>query len=86
MQNAAVFEKQQKYPEAANAYQAALTLMPKDARAKVGFGFNSSMAEGQKAMKERRFPDAVRSFEAALKIMPNHPAATAALKQAKSAK
>src|SRR5262249_34641907 len=89
MQNAAALEKQQKFAEAANAYQEALKLMPQDAQAKAGLRntpVNNHLTEGQRAWAQRRFPDAVRAFEAALQIMPGTPAAAAGLKQAKQGK
>jgi tetratricopeptide (TPR) repeat protein len=89
MAAAAAFEQQQKFAEAVQAYQRALQLMPRDAKAAEGLkraDFGRHMAEGQKALAGKRFPDAVREFEAALKVMPNQPAATKGLQQARQGK
>jgi tetratricopeptide (TPR) repeat protein len=89
MQQGAALEKQQRYADAARAYQEALRLLPGDAKAAAALRsaqFSSHMAEGQKAMNARRYPDAVREYEEALKISPGNAAAAAALKQAREAR
>jgi tetratricopeptide (TPR) repeat protein len=79
MQLAAALDKQQKYADAANAYQTALKLMPGDVKAMIGL----HMAAGQKALAARQFADAAKEFETVLRVSPNHPEATKALKQAR---
>ena len=86
MQAAAALEKQQKYAEAIQAYQAALRWVPKDARATAALRnveFTQHMAEGRKGLTAKRFADAAREFEEALKLFPNNPEAAKALKQAR---
>jgi len=79
MQLAAALDKQQKYADAANAYQTALKLMPGDVKATIGL----HMAAGQKALAARQFTDAAKEFETVLRVSPNHAEATKALKQAR---
>jgi tetratricopeptide (TPR) repeat protein len=89
MQEAAAFERQQRYNEAIQAYQDALKIMPKDAKATEGMrkaDFSLHFAEGQRLLTLRRFPEAAREFELALQRDPGNAAATAALKQARASK
>jgi tetratricopeptide (TPR) repeat protein len=85
MQEAAAFEKQQRFGDAIKSYQDALVLVPKDARATEAMrkaDFAQHYAEGQKLMTLRRFLDAAHEFEIALQRDPGNPFATAALKTA----
>jgi tetratricopeptide (TPR) repeat protein len=89
MQEAAGFEKQQRYADAIKAYQEALKVVPGDARATEGLrkaDFALHFAEGQRLMTLRRFADAVREYELALQREPGNAAATAALKKARESK
>jgi tetratricopeptide (TPR) repeat protein len=89
MQEAAAFEKQQRFADAIKAYQQALQLMPKDAKATEGLrkaDYGLHFAEGQRLMGLRRFADAAREFELALQRDPGNPAATAALKKARESR
>ena len=79
MQLGAGLAKQQKYDDAISAYQAALKLMPRDAKATAGL----HMAGGQKALAARKFAEAAKEFEAVLRISPNDAEATKALQQAR---
>jgi tetratricopeptide (TPR) repeat protein len=86
MQNAAAWEKQQKWSEAAAWYKEALRLVPKDAKATTGQDFTQHMDKAQKLAAAKKFPDAVKEYEEALKVIPNQADATAALKRAKDGK
>ena len=89
MQSGAVFEKQRKLPEAAQAYRAALKQMPADPRAAAalrGVEFAQHMAEGQRQAAARHFPEAAREYEEALKLVPDNAEAKAALRRAKEGK
>ncbi|HYT87847.1 MAG TPA: hypothetical protein VEL76_03935 [Gemmataceae bacterium] len=84
MQAGAAQEKQQKFADALKAYQAALKIVPGDAKATERVRYTTHMAEGQRLHVARQFAAAVREYEAALQLVPNDPAATAALKRAKA--
>jgi tetratricopeptide (TPR) repeat protein len=86
MQNAAAWEKQQKWSEAAAWYKEALRLVPKDAKATTGQDFALHMDKAQKLAAAKKFADAAKEYEDALKLIPNQPDATAALKRAKEGK
>jgi colicin import membrane protein len=89
MQEAAGLEKQRKYSEAMNSYQAALKLMPDDAQAKAGLRnaeFSWRVSEGQRFLDAMRYTDATREFEAALKLSPNNAAVQKLLAKAKAGK
>src|SRR4029077_14952359 len=76
---AQALEKQQKYDDAVNAYNAALKLKPGDVDSTVGL----HMARGRKALVPARFADAAGEFEEVLRISPKHAEATRALQQAR---
>jgi tetratricopeptide (TPR) repeat protein len=86
MQNAAAWEKQQKWSEAAAWYKEALRLVPKDGKATTGQDFAQHMDKAQKLAAAKKFTDAAKEFEEALKVIPNQADATAALKRAKEGK
>jgi tetratricopeptide (TPR) repeat protein len=86
MQNAAAWEKQQKWSEAAAWYKEALRLVPKDTKATTGQDFAQHMDKGQKLSAAKKFADAAKEYEEALKLIPNQADATAALKRAKEGK
>jgi len=86
LQQAAAWEKQQKWSEAAAWYKEALRRVPKDAKATIGLDFATHMDKGQKLAAAKKFTDAAKEYEEALKQIPNQPDATAALKRAKDGK
>ncbi len=80
MQAGAALDKQQKFADAAKAYQEALKFIPGDAAAT----YAVRMAQGRVHQGARRFPEAVREFQAALQVRPNDPTATDALNRARA--
>jgi tetratricopeptide (TPR) repeat protein len=89
MQAAAALEKQQKYAEAVQAYQAALRWVPSDSRASAA-ARNATLllhwTNGQKAHNARRFAEAVKEYEEALKMSPNNADVKNALQRARQSK
>jgi tetratricopeptide (TPR) repeat protein len=89
MQTGAALEKQQKFADAARAYQEALRWQPGDARAAAALRsaqFAQRMADGKKLLAARRFPDAAREFDEALKLAPTDAEAKALLARARAGK
>jgi tetratricopeptide (TPR) repeat protein len=89
MQAGAALEKQQKYAEAAQAYQGALRWVPNDPRAGTSVrnaNFLLHWSNGQKAHAARRFPDAVKEYDEALKLSPNNADVKNALQRARQGK
>jgi tetratricopeptide (TPR) repeat protein len=83
MQAGAALERQQKYADAAKAYQEALKAVPGDAAATRRTDYAQHMDAGTKFLQQNKKPDAAREFEAALKSAPNDAAATRALQEAR---
>jgi hypothetical protein len=86
MTSGAALEKQKKWAEAIQAYQAALKIMPSDARAAAGLktaqvGFH--LAEADKAITARKLPDAIKAYEEVLKLEPANVQAKDGLKRIK---
>ncbi|MFL5244949.1 MAG: hypothetical protein ACJ8FY_22840 [Gemmataceae bacterium] len=86
MQAGAALDKQQRYADAARAYNAALKAVPNDAKATSALSFSQHMADGIRFFTARKFPDAAKEFEAALGVSPDEPTAKALLKRAKDGK
>jgi tetratricopeptide (TPR) repeat protein len=86
MQNAATFEKQQRWSDAVAWYKEALKAVPGDAKATKGQDFGQHMDNAKKHAVAKKFPDAVKEYEAALKLIPDQPDATVGLKRAKEGK
>jgi tetratricopeptide (TPR) repeat protein len=86
MQNAAAFEKLQRWTDAIAWYKEALKAVPGDAKATKNQDFAQHMDNAKKLAAAKKFPEAVREYEEALKLIPNQPDATAALKRAKEGK
>jgi tetratricopeptide (TPR) repeat protein len=88
MQAGAALEKQQKFADAARAYQEALRWQPGDARAAAlrNAQFAQHMADGKRLLAARRFPDAAREFDEALKLVPADAEAKALLARARAGK
>ena len=87
MQKAAALEKEQKYADAASAFQEALKYRPKDATAFAGYNrnqFNAHLSQGQQYLNTMMFMEATREFESALRIAPNNPNALRLLQKAKN--
>jgi tetratricopeptide (TPR) repeat protein len=78
MQAGAAYYKQQKFAEAARAYQEALRLKPGDTKAAA----DMHTAQGRVALAAKRFAEAAREFQESLKLVPNQREALQALKQA----
>jgi len=86
MANGAALEKQKKWAEAMQAYQAALKIMPGDARAAAGLKsaqIGSHLAEADKAIAARKLPDAIKAYEEVLKLEPTNTQAKDGLKRIK---
>src|SRR5262249_36158923 len=86
MQNAAAFEKQQRWSDAVAWYKEALKAVPGDSKATKSQDFAQHMDNAKKHVAAKKFPDAVKEYEEALKLIPNQPDAAAALKRAKEGK
>jgi tetratricopeptide (TPR) repeat protein len=89
MQAGAALEKQQKYAEAARAYQGALHWVPNDPRAGAAArnaAFLLHWTNGQKAHAARRFADAVKEYEEALQLAPSNADVKNALQRARQGK
>jgi tetratricopeptide (TPR) repeat protein len=83
MQTGAAFERQEKFADAAKAYEEALKAVPDDDHATKRLDYAKHMDAGLKLLRAQKKADAAKEFEAALKSAPNDPAATRALQQAR---
>jgi tetratricopeptide (TPR) repeat protein len=86
MQNAAAFEKLQRWSDAIAWYKEALKAVPGDAKATKSQDFAQHMDNAKKHAAAKKFAEAVKEYEEALKLIPNQPDATAGLKRAKEGK
>jgi tetratricopeptide (TPR) repeat protein len=74
MRLGADYQKGKKYAEAVKAYEEALRLIPKDAKATSALRdakYLYNMTEGQRSYNVGRYNDAVRFFDAALQLFPS---------------
>lgn len=86
MTSGGALEKQRKWGEAIQAYQAALKLMPGDARAAAGLKsaqIGSHLAEADKALVTRKTQDAIKAYEEVLKLDPTNMQAKNGIKRLK---
>ena len=86
-QQAQVFERQQKWSEAANAYRQALQVLPENKQAASGLKnaeFQIYLAQGKSLLQAGKRQEAANAFAAALERFPKHPEATRLYNQAKT--
>jgi hypothetical protein len=89
MQAGATLEKQRKFADAVQAYQAALRWRPRDAKATNAVRaaeYLQHMTDGDRLLTERKFKDAAREFEEALKLYPTSGDAKKGLDKARAGK
>jgi tetratricopeptide (TPR) repeat protein len=90
MDRAAALEKAQKYLDAVQAYQDALTKIPKDAKATAGAkkitDYNQKMIDGNKGLQGKKWADAAKAYDDALKLFPDSKEAKTGLQKAKDKK
>lgn len=87
MQRAVALHKQQKYAEAAKAYQEALVFFPDDPAAVNGLHqvrYSQFMIDGEADMRAKKYAEAMRDYENALKEIPGDPTAARAWQQARA--